>query len=172
MEYNIFVPRIIRSRYSFVNHVYAIKSNDDDFDEIIESKGGRVVHPTFWTDPIGPIQSMKQYGDCHPDVESPLNNLGCHPDTSTPFAFSPPKTTPSFFEDYYLYWFLMPTTRVMTVNGRLLMGIDEIVANQHLLPPAIQLIRIPSPSALCDWSILCEDVTFSSDSKYKVCEFD
>ena len=172
LEFNLVVSRIIISRFPFVGTVYAVKSGDDEFDEIVEANGGRVVHPSFWTDPIGPMEAMQQYGDRHPDVESPLKNAGSHQDTTTPFDFSPPKTTPSFFESYYLCWYLMPTTRVISTDGRLLMGVDDIVNNKNLLPQPLQLVRMPSPTASdMSWGILCEEATFFTDSKYKICEF-
>lgn len=122
-----------------------MKSEDENFDEVVESKGGKIVYPSFWTDPICPMEVMKQFGDCHPNVESPLKHTGSHPHTKIPFAFSPPKTTLVFFESYYICWYIMPTTHVVTVNGYLLMGTDDIIANQDQLPDSLKLIHLPTP---------------------------
>ena len=171
LEYNIVVSRIIRPRFPFVTTVYAMKHDDEDFNEVVESHGGKVLYPSFWTEPIGPMEAMKQFGDRHPLIESSMKNACAHPSTTIQFAFSPPKTTPAFFDAYYLCWFLMPTTRVITVDGRLLMGVDEILAGQDKLPDALDIIRLPNISGDMQWGIVCEDASFFSDSKFKICEF-
>ena len=75
MQYNEAITSpIIHDKFPFVDKVYTILSDNLDFDDIVIAKGGRIVYPTCWSEPISGIESMKQYGDCHPDVESPLKS--------------------------------------------------------------------------------------------------
>ena len=37
----------------------------------------------------------------------------------------------------------MPITRVIIVDGKLLMGVDKILAGQNKLPEVLQIVRLP-----------------------------
>ena len=138
MQYNkAITSSLIKDEFPFVYNIYTILSDDSDFDAIVRSKGGRIVYPSRWTDPISAYDSMKQYGDFHPDVESPLKTICYNEETTEQFVLSPPKTTPQF---------LMPTTSV---------GISVM---HRVLSPAIvnsSKERIPSlPTAMTFLNIL------------------
>ena len=69
-------------------------SDDTDFDEIVVFIEGRIVYPTHQTDLISAYDSMKQYRDFHPDVESPMKTIYYNESTTEQFVLSPHKTTP------------------------------------------------------------------------------
>lgn len=62
MQYNKAITSlIICDQLPFIDKVYAIHSDDLDFDDIVISKGDRIGYPTCWSEPISTIESMKQY---------------------------------------------------------------------------------------------------------------
>ena len=173
MQYNEAITSpIIRNKFSFVDKVYTILSDDLDFDDIVIAKGGQIVYPTCWSEPISAIESMKQYGDRHPDVKSPLKSPCPNEGITQQFILSPPKTTPQFFNAYHICWFLNDASRVIIRNHILLEGTGAIVTNSHLLHNHLTVINFPTPCNGLEYGLVCGAAAFFSDRKYKVCVWD
>ena len=60
MQYNESInSSLISDKFPFVETVYTMLLDDADFDDIVIFKGGRIVYPMCWMDPISMSDSMK-----------------------------------------------------------------------------------------------------------------
>ena len=66
-------------------------------------------------------------------------------------------------------WFLNASSCVVNVEGGLMMGKEEICANQYILPPEISIVTLVWYEK---FGLMVHIPEFFSERKYKACEFD
>ena len=169
MQYNDSITSyFIRQKFPFVKTVYVILSDDVDFDEIVASKGGRIEYGIIPNMSVPAVRWMTHYGDQHPDIESTIKSAVPNNATISPFPMCPQISTPVFFKSYHLVWYLNPLSRVIGIDRTLIEGMNNIVANSHLLPDFLSLKKLHNECTGCEYAVTCRVSEFFKDDKYKL----
>ena len=169
MQYNESITSyFIRKKFPFVQTVYVILSDDADFDEIVASKGGRIDYAINTNKSVSALRWMTHYGDQHPDIESMMKSAVPNNATIPPFPMCPNINSSIFIKSYHLVWYLNPLSRVIASDRTLIQGINNIVANSHLLPEFLSLQKLNNGCTGCDYGLICRVSDFFKDDKYKL----
>ena len=142
-------------------------SDDVDFNDIVVSKGGRIdyyLQPNIF---VPAIRWICHYGDQYPDIESTRKSAVPNEGTMIPFPMSPHLNTSVFIDSYCLVWFLNSLSRVILRNRTLIQGVDNIIANSHLLPDNLSLKKIQNECKCCEYGLVCSSSEFLREDKYK-----
>ena len=159
---------LIQAKFPIVAATVPILSHDARFDDVVVKKGGSICYPSFWTTASPYHACMRYYGDLHPNIQGFMKTLMQKNNEDATESTSESLTTPQFFNRYVLCWFITSETKVLTVNGSLLHGVEEIMNGQSLLHASLRIQGCEGPVPNM---ITCDDPIFFSDSLYKMCSF-
>ena len=157
----------IMEKFGRVNDVKVLLSGDPRFNDAVNAKGGTVSHPDFWNTPIDWIDSKRFYGGIHPNVQGAIKTVVNQDNNTAPIGFGS-HTTPQFFNSYEMIWFLTPESRVMSVDGDLLHGEQDILRGVASLPAALEIRTLGGPAP---HGIGTGTADFFSDAVYKLVSF-
>ena len=134
---------IMRLVFPVIQKVLVVRSDDSDLKTLVRMKNGRVITPFAITDKSTFHQLNKFCLDMHPEIDGYVKSLSQVHRDGLPMDGDVSRA--DFTNRFHLCWSIMQSTSVVSTEGTVLEGPDEILPNREFLPAGVELVQDPGP---------------------------
>ena len=136
------ISPILRRLFPIIQSVVVVRSDDANLGEIVETNGGRVSTP-FPGNRVTEFVNLNRFClDQHPEIDGFVKTLSVIDWDVRPHNNA--NSRDGFTDMYMLCWSVMDSTAIISTNGLVLKGRDQILAHRNNLPIGVEIVEDPT----------------------------
>ena len=130
---------ILTRVFPVIQIIECVRTDDADFEELVEGMGGQVTQP-FGIDDMSNFVDLTHFClDLHPEIDGEMKCLCARGDNSSRDMGE--ETRRMYTARNHCCWPVMADSCVIGRDRRLMSGVDDILSQTNNLPVGVQVVR-------------------------------